>query len=316
MFDLDLLAAGFSAILGVEVVPPEKGPHLPKLSIHNLFHLTYIPIPLESVDPGQLFDIYVKTLTGARITIQVTNAFTIANVKAAIEQKEDIPARDQKLVFSSQTLKDEDTIESAGIPHGGTLFLIVLVRGDGPAFQMDLSELDKGYDYDFTNVSDDGKRYMRSKFEYRRPYGWYRYALRVLSKYDSDEWLGPGGIRTASSAQEWPVSYHGTNMKNTKSIAKEGFKIGPRELHGKGVYTSPSMEMIASHGYAQTFQHDGATYLIALQNRVNPDTANGHLVIIPPSKTGAGAEYWISPKQSPEDKVFDVRPYGVVVRKY
>ena len=58
------------------------------------------------------------------------------------------------------------------------------------------------------------------------------------------------------------------------------------------------------------------THLIALQNHVNPDTANGHLVIIPPSKTGAGAEYWISPKQSPEDKVFDVRPYGVVVRKY
>ena len=107
-YDLELLAAGFSAILGVEVVitgavQPQAAAalygggvvtnSLPKISIHDVFHLTYVPIPLESVNPGELFEIYVKTLTGSRIILQVTDSFTISDFKAAVEAKEDIPAR-------------------------------------------------------------------------------------------------------------------------------------------------------------------------------------------------------------------------------
>lgn len=307
LFDAHLLAAGFSAILGVEVVHPDRGPDLPKLSIHDLFHLTYIPIPVESVDPGELFDIYVKTLTGQRIVISVTSDFTIAHVKAAIEEKEDIPARQQRLVFSSKTLDDEDTIGSAGIPHGGTVFLIIKLRGGGPEYQLDLSELAPSFDYDFTKVQDDGKKYMRGRFEYHRPYGWYRYALNVTGKYENDSWLGPGGIRTESSSSEWPVSFHGTNMKNAKSIAKQGFLLEKchRFAYGKGVYSSPYLPV--ARGYSQRFEHQGHYHEILLQNRVNPE--DGHLVI---EKNG---QYWICPKQDPSNNVYDIRPYGILVSK-
>lgn len=71
---------------------------------------TYTPIPLESVDPGEL---YVKTLTGHRITVSVTSAFTIAHVKAAIEEKEDIPARDK---ISSKTLDPNGSTRTMTIP--------------------------------------------------------------------------------------------------------------------------------------------------------------------------------------------------------
>ena len=306
MFDVHLLAAGFSAILGVEVVHPDHGSHLPKLSIHNLFHLTYIPVPLASVDSGELFDIYIKTLTGKRIVVSVTNAFTIAHVKAAIEEKEEIPAQEQRLVFSSKTLEDSDTIESAGIPNGGTIFLIIKLRGGGPQYQLDLNELAPSFDYDFTKASDDGKKYMRGKFQYHRPYGWYRYALNVLGKYESDVWLGPGGIRTETSSSEWPVSYHGTNMKSAKSIAKEGFLLGKshRFMYGKGIYSSPYLHV--ARDYAQKFEYQGRSHEILLQNRVNP--AEGHLVI------ARNGDYWICPKQDPSSNVHDIRPYGILVR--
>ena len=318
MSSLEVLAAGFSAILGVEVVTPDKdaAAGLPAVSIYDLFHHTYIMRPLESANPGEVFSIDIKTLTGTKLTVQVTNEVTIAEVKAAVEMKEGIPPRQQRLIFSSKTLEDDQTIESAGIPCGGTIFLVVLLQGGGPAYQLDIHMLAPGYDYDFTNHRDDGKKYVRGGFNYQRPYGWYRHAIQVCGKpeYGGDEWLGPNGIRTESSVGEWPVSYHGTNMEYTKKIVEQGFKPGPRQLYGKGVYSSPSLNMVERY-YAQKFVHKGNTYKIAFQNRVNPDRANGHLLIIPETETGVGAEYWVSPKQDPGKMVYDVRPYGIVIRQ-
>lgn len=306
MFDVHLLAAGFSAILGVEVVHPDNGKGLPKLSINDLFQLTYIPVPLESVDPGELFDIYIKTLTGRTTPISVTSDFTIAHVKAALEEKENIPACEQRLVFSSKALDDDDTIGGAGIPCNGTIYLVIKLKGGGAEYQLDMNELEHSLDYDFTKARDDGKRYMRGKFEYHRPYGWYRYALKVTGKYENDSWLGPGGIRIETSPTEWPVSYHGTNMKNAKGIAKEGFSLekSRRFLHGKGIYSSPYIAV--AQGYSQKFEHNGQSFEILLQNRTNPE--EGHLVV---AKNG---QYWISPKQDPSNSVYDIRPYGVLLK--
>jgi len=188
------------------------------------------------------------------------------------------------------------------------------VRGGGPEYVIPKSELAPNFDYDFSGETDDGNRYMRNKFEYHRPYGWYRYALQVLghSKYGGDSWLGPGGIRVDSSGDEWPVSYHGTNMESAKLVAEGGYKAGPGQRFGKGVYSSPSLSMV-SRMYAQQFTSKGSTWKIALQNRVNP--ASDHLKIVPAKETGVGADYWVSTKHDPQKGIFDVRPYGVVICK-
>ena len=232
MFDEDLLAAGVSAITGVTVVHPDRGAHLPKLSIDNLFHATYIPMPLESgMDEKDVFEIHVKTLTVANknYTIQVTNESTIAHVKASLEQMADTPGKDLRLVFSGKLLNDEETIKSAGIVPGSSLILWFDVKAAGCEFKLDVNGLAPKFDYDFTKRQSD-KTYMRGKFEYHRPYGWYRYGLNVIGKYDDDKWLGPDGIRTDTSPDEWPVSYHGTKMENAKNIAKEGYSlVSPRD---------------------------------------------------------------------------------------
>lgn len=315
MSNLQLLAAGFSAILGVEVVTPDQGAGLPKLSINQLFRCTYIMRPMESVDPGEVFEIYVKTLTGTTITIQATNDFTVAELKAAVEVKENIPARQQRLVFNSEPLQDDETVQGAGIPPGGTIFLIILLRGGGAKFQLDTSLLDPQYDYNLTGQKDDGRKYVRGGFPYKRPYGWSRVALKVLGNpdYGEDNWLGPGGIRTESASGEWPVSYHETNFESAKKIAELGYKAGPRAAFGKGVYSSPSLDMVEKY-YAQSFSFEGKTYLIVFQNRVNPDVAGGRLVVIPAAENRSGADYWLSPKHNVEKNIHDIRPYGILLR--
>ena len=319
-FRTDLLAAGFSAILGqkeVVITDDTRGAGVRVTSIHDVFDMTYVPIPppaLETVQ-GELFKIHVKTLTGSEITLQVAESFTIADVKAMLEVKAGTPARQQRLIFCGKQLMDETTLKNAIVTPGSTIFQVLRLTGGGTAeIRLPKSELAPNFDYDFTNVLDDGTRYMRGKFEYRRPYGWYRYALKVLGNpnYGGDSWLGPGGIRTQSSAEEWPVSYHGTYMDSTKMIVKDGYKAGPRALFGKGVYTSSSLSMVKEY-YAQTFECKGSKWKIALQNRVNPNS--DHLKIIPAEKTGMGADYWVSTKHDPMNGVFDVRPYGVVICK-
>lgn len=320
----DLLAAAFSAMLGVEVVAPQSDRHLPKVSVHQLFRATYVMRPRIAIEQMQSaggtnedFEINIRTLVGAKIVTPVTNDHTIAEIKAAVEQKEGIAASKQRLVFNSKILKDEDTVSDIGIPPLGTINLIILGGDDASTvFQLDPDELAPGYDYDFTNKIDDGKVYIRGGYVYHRPYGWKRFALNVngRSEYGGDDtWLGPNGIRTQSSTGEWPVTYHGTYMTNVKGIVEDGLVQGWRKNFGPGVYSSPSIEMVGKI-YAQEFVHKGVKYKVALQNRVNPDKPD-HLKIIDKKDTKVGAEYWISPLQDPSCGIYDIRPYGILIRQ-
>ena len=85
--------------------------------------------------------------------------------------------------------------------------------------------LDPAFDYDFTGKKDDGTVFYRGGTCYYRPYGWKRYALKVLDRYDDNKWLGRSGHRTGSSDGEWPVSYHGTGVTVSGSIALEGYSL-------------------------------------------------------------------------------------------
>ena len=98
-------------------------------------------------------------------------------------------------------------------------------------------------------------------------------------------------------------------MDSARMIVKEGYKPGPGDAHGKGIYSSPSLEMVERY-YAKEFELEGKRYKIALQNRVNPDQGAGRLEITAASVTGTGADYWLSPAYND-----DVRPYGILIRE-
>jgi hypothetical protein len=153
---------------------------------------------------------------------------------------------------------------------------------------------------------------FRGSEKYYPPYGWFGIGLKVLGKYENDDWLNK-----KDRSSSWAIAYHGVGRISTldeinnmiKDIVCEGLKPGPSQIKchfndkrhigkkiGTGVYLTPSINL--AEEYSGIIPFNNKKYNIVIMAKV----------MINKIKEPEDINYWILNKEY-------IRPYRILLKE-
>ena len=96
----------------------------------NSNHTMLSPLPRRS---GRDAHIFVKSLTGKKMFVTVALESSVFRLKQLLETTENIPVDDVRLIYSGKLLADDKPLEFYNIQAGGTIHMVLQLRGGGGA---------------------------------------------------------------------------------------------------------------------------------------------------------------------------------------
>jgi ubiquitin len=85
----------------------------------------------NDIPPDQPMQIFIKTLVGKTITLDVEASDTIDNIKSKIEDETGIPPYEQHLIFEGKELENGRTVEYYKLQHRAHINMVWRGFGSG-----------------------------------------------------------------------------------------------------------------------------------------------------------------------------------------